>query len=135
MKFNIDSENSKKQFEIHIFRAKEDLKEAEILFEENSFRGAVSRAYYGFFEAAHAALITKGITAKTHAGVIAQFSLSFIKTKKIPVKFIRFFKEAEKAREEADYQFLKEFKKEEAENIIKTTKEFIEVIEKEFSKK
>ena len=74
MKFKIDSENSKKQFEIHIFRAKENLKEAEILFKEKSFRGAVSRAYYSFFEVAHAALITKGITAKTHAGRFGRYA-------------------------------------------------------------
>lgn len=134
MKFKINPENKKKQFEIHISRAKERIKSAKILFEETQYNDAISRAYYGFFEAAHAALITKGIAVKTHTGVIAQFSLHFIKTNKIPAKFIRFFKEAEKAREEADYQFLKKFGKEEAEKIIKTAEEFIKAIEEKFRK-
>lgn len=133
MKFEINPKNSQKQFEIHILRAKENLKEAEILFEKESFRGSVSRAYYGFFEATHAALITEGISAKTHAGAITQFSLNFVKTKKIPAKFIRLFKEAENAREEADYQFLKKFKKEEAKRIIETAREFIKEIQEKLS--
>ena len=133
MRFKIDPENSKKQFDAHIIRAEQNLKEAKILFEENSFRGAVSRAYYAFFEAAHAALITKGITAKTHSGVIIQFSLNFIKTKKIPSKFIKLFKEAEKAREEADYQFLKDFTEEEARRIINTAEDFLNEIKKKLS--
>jgi len=135
MKFKIDLQNTRKQSKIHILRAKENLKEAKILFREKSFRGAVSRAYYSFFEVAHAALITKGFVPKTHAGMIQLFSLHFIKTNKIPAKFARFFSIAREAREEADYQFLKEFKKEETERIIKTAGDFIEIIEKKFFQK
>lgn len=134
MKIELDTKNAKKQFDVHICRAKEDLEEAKILLKEKSYRGAVSRAYYSFFEAANAALITKGLTAKTHAGVIQLFSLNFVKTNEVPAKFARFFSKAREAREEADYQFLKEFTKEEAERIIKTADEFLEEIKEKFKK-
>ncbi len=134
MKIKLDPKNAKKQFDIHICRAKENLEEAKILLEEKSYRGAISRAYYSFFEAANAALITKGLVAKTHAGVIQLFSLNFVKTNEIPVKFARFFNRAREAREEADYQFLKEFTKKETERIIKTANEFLEEIEEKFKK-
>lgn len=134
MKFKINPENKKKQFKIHISRAKENLKGAKILLKEKNYRGAISRAYYAFFEAAHAALITKGITAKTHAGLITLFDLYFVKTKKVSKGFAKFYREAKKAREEADYGFLKKFTKEETEKIIKTASEFIKIIKKKFQK-
>lgn len=134
MKFPIEPKNRKKQFDRFIERAKERLEEAKILFEEKHYSGAISRAYYAFFEAAHAALITKGISAKTHAGVITLFSLHFVKTEQIPAQFIRFFKQAKEARETADYTFLKDFTKEETERIIQTAEDFVKEIEKRFKK-
>jgi len=132
MRFKIDPKNKKRQFDILISRAEERLEEAKILFQKEHCNGAVSRAYYSFFETAHAVLITKGMTAKTHAGLIALFSLHFIKTKKIPLKFVRFFKQAKEAREEADYGLLKKFTKKETEKIIETAKEFIKLVKSKF---
>jgi len=132
MKIKLDPKNTKKQFDIHICRAKENLEEAKILLKEKSYRGAISRAYYSFFEAANAALITKGLVAKTHAGVIQLFSLNFVKTNDVPAKFVRFFNRAREAREEADYQFLKEFTGEETKIIIKTAEEFLKEIKETF---
>ena len=129
MRFKIDPKNRKKQFDVLISRAEERLEEAKILFRKEHCNGAISRAYYSFFETAHAVLITKGISAKTHAGLITLFSLHFIKTKQIPVKFIRFFKQAKEAREEADYEIYKDFSKEAVETGIKAAKEFIRRVE------
>lgn len=133
MKINFDFQNRKRQFNTFILRAKERIEEAELLLNKNHCNGAVSRAYYAFFEAAHAVLITKGITARTHAGVIALFSLHFIKTNEISAKFIRFFKRAKEAREEADYHFLKKFTKEETRTIIDAAKDFIKAIEEKIA--
>jgi uncharacterized protein (UPF0332 family) len=58
--------------------------------------------------------------------------LHFIKTKKIPLKFIRFFKQAKEAREEADYGLLKKFSKKETEKIIETAEEFIKLVSDKF---
>lgn len=128
MRIEIPPEKRKQQFKILIKRARERIREAEILLEKKHYNGAISRAYYGFFEAGHAALITKGITAKTHAGIIMLFSLHFVKNRKIPVKFIRFFKKAQESREEADYHFLREFTREEAQTTIDTAKQFIKTV-------
>lgn len=132
MKFNISPENGRKQFKIFLSRAKGNLKEAKTLLKEKSYRGAISRAYYGFFEAGHAALITKGFSAKTHAGLIALFHLHLVKTNQISAKFARLFENAKKAREQADYHFLKKFNQEETARIVKAAEEFIKEIEKRF---
>lgn len=128
MKYNIKPENGRKQFNIFMSRAKERIEEAELLLSKNHYHGAVSRAYYCVFEAASAALITKGFAAKTHAGVAHLFEQHFVRTDEIPAKFARVFRKAKEAREEADYKFLKKITKQDAERVIKIAKEFIKVI-------
>lgn len=130
----IKPENREKQFEKLIQRARERVEEAKILFERSHYNGAISRAYYAFFEAGHAALITKGISPKTHAGIITLFSKYFVKPERIPARFIKLFKQAKEAREEADYILMKEFTKEEAKRIIDAAEDFIRKIEIEFKK-
>lgn len=135
MKFNITSENKKRQFKIHFQKARENLEEAKILMKEKHFRGAVSRAYYSIFEAARATLVTKGIAAKTHSGLISLFSLHFIKTKEIPAKFGEILKNAKEFREAADYGMVIEFDKKDAERIVKSAEEFIKMVEEKFKMK
>ncbi len=108
--------------------AKKRIHSAEILFEAEEYRDAVSRAYYAFFDAASALLLTEGIVAKTHSGLIALFGLHFIKKNKMKSKFATLFKRAKEAREEADYEIFKKFSKETTEDIIKTAKEFIKEV-------
>lgn len=101
-------------------------------YQKKVFIDAISRAYYAFFDAANALLITKGLVAKTHAGVITLFSLHFIKSKLIPLKYIRFFRQAKDAREQADYEILKKFSKLEAKQIIQTAQDFVDFVNKNF---
>jgi len=62
-----------------IDQANERITSAELLQKNGNFRDAVSRAYYAFFDAARAALLTKGMVAKTHKGVNILFEQHFIK--------------------------------------------------------
>lgn len=134
MTFKISPKNRNKQFLLLIKNAEERIQSAELLFGKGLYNDAVSRAYYGFLDTANALLITKGITAKTHAGVITLFSLHFIKTKLVPVQYIQFFRQAKDAREEADYEFLKRFTEKETKQILQTAKEFIRFVKDNFSK-
>ncbi len=68
--------------------------------------------------------------ARTHAGLITLFGLYFIKNGKIESKFARFFRMAKEAREEADYEVLKKFSKQETKEIIQRAEEFVDYIEK-----
>lgn len=121
---------SKEEIEKHIELAKKRLHSAKVLIKEGEYRDAVSRAYYAFFDAASALLLTEGLVAKTHAGLLSLFGLHFVKEGKIKPKFARFFRKAKEAREEADYEVYKEFSKKETKKIIQTAKEFIQEIEK-----
>lgn len=57
------------------------LEEAQILFDNAKYDGAVSRAYYAAFHYACAVLLNKGLEAKSHQGMQRLFHLHFIRTK------------------------------------------------------
>lgn len=128
MVVKISSKNRKRQAFLLIENAEERIKSANILLENKLYNDAISRAYYAFFDAANALLVTKGLMAKTHAGVINLFSMHFIKTKQVPVEYIKYFRQAKTAREEADYELLKKFNKQETQDIINTAEGFIKFI-------
>lgn len=77
--------------------------EAKILFDNEKYDGAVSRAYYSAFHYASAALLTKGLESRSHQGTQRLFHLHFIKTGVIGEKAGVLLSHAQKAREEADY--------------------------------
>jgi uncharacterized protein (UPF0332 family) len=54
-------------------RARTELDAAAVLSSSRFFDQSVSRAYYGAFYAAEAALLTLGETRSKHAGVVAAF--------------------------------------------------------------
>lgn len=133
MTTKISPGNRQKQFKLLIEKAKVRLDSAQVLLKRGNYNDAISRSYYAFFDTASALLISKGLFAKTHSGVVTLFGLHFIKTDLIPAKFARFFRQAKIAREEADYEALKKFTKEETQKIIESAKKFIDYVEKEFA--
>lgn len=135
MVFKINIKNRGKQFSLLIKKSEERIKSEKILLREKLYNDSISRAYYSFFDSANALLVTKGLSAKTHAGVISLFSLHFIKTKLISVKYIKLFRRAKEAREEADYELLKKFFKEDAEEIIAAAEDFLQFVKENFNKK
>jgi len=64
-------------------KAAQALSDAELLLENGSVEAAVNRGYYAVFQAARAALLTKGERPKTHSGVIQRFSYHFVRTEQI----------------------------------------------------
>lgn len=116
-------------------QAEEKLQAAKFLLKESFYNDAVSRAYYCIFFAASALLATKGISVKSHKGLLSQFSLVFIKTGLIDDSFVKSYKIAKELREEADYSIVRQLSKEEAisvitdaEEFLMNTKEFVETI-------
>lgn len=108
--------------------SKERLESARALLKIGNHRDSISRSYYAILDAARGLLLIHGFFAKTHDGAITLFNLKFIKTKKVAAKYGRIFREAEKSRVEADYRFLEEFSKKEAEHVYRRAKEFVAMV-------
>jgi uncharacterized protein (UPF0332 family) len=90
-----------------IEKAVRSLKAAQLAFDDGDMDGAVSRAYYGMFYAAKAALLHAGhpeaAAAKTHAGLIAAVGQHLVKPGYLPAVQGRALNELCQLRIAADY--------------------------------
>jgi uncharacterized protein (UPF0332 family) len=114
--------------------AEENLEEAEILFKNGKYKGAISRAYYAMFNSARALLLIKDICPKKHAGVLKMFGLEFINKGHLDNIYSKYYQEAYDMRHKVDYEPRFQVNEEMAEKIIDEASEFLykvkEVIEK-----
>lgn len=104
---------------------------AQVLGENGFWNSAVNRLYYSAFYAVNALLVKNEIYARSHSGVKNQFSLHFIKTKKLDIKYGRLFGELFDWRQKGDYENLFDFDEASVRPLFEQVEEFIEAIEYE----
>ncbi|MEM2914565.1 MAG: HEPN domain-containing protein, partial [Candidatus Bathyarchaeia archaeon] len=92
---------------------------AKSLLEKSLLEDSVSRAYYAMSHAAQAILYTKGLKARSHAGVKSLFGEHIVKKGVIDEEFGKAFSRAFDLRQKSDYEVQAEFKIEDVEEIIK----------------
>ena len=114
---------------IRIANAKKTLKEVSILIENELWNTAVNRLYYACFYAVTALLHNFELDAKTHSGVQNVFGLNFIKTGIISIESGKFFTTIFEMRQDADYEDLVEYEKEDVMNLLEPTNLLIAQIE------
>ncbi|MBI2345693.1 MAG: HEPN domain-containing protein [Deltaproteobacteria bacterium] len=101
------------------------LRQAHLLFQNKEFDGCISRAYYAVFHYVSALLLTQGIEARSHEGLVRLFNLHFIRTAIFPKRYSTILSHAQKAREESDYRPEIPFTEEDAKNRLTEAEEFI----------
>ncbi len=111
-------------------QAKENLEEAEALFNISKFKGANNRSYYSIFHAIKAILALDEIDFKKHSSVIAYFNKEYISKNIFPRELGKRVSEARFFREKSDYMDFYIVTKEECENQIETAKIMIKSAEK-----
>jgi uncharacterized protein (UPF0332 family) len=89
-------------------RARNTLREADTLIENQHWPGAVNRLYYAAFYAARALLATHGVEASKHSGTIALFQRHFVKAGVVPPDIARVLQRSFDERQAADYGDLPE---------------------------
>ena len=115
---------------LHLERADDCIKDAELLLSADRNHAAVGRGYYAMFHSATAALLNKDIKRHSHQGIISSFGREFIKTGQVEPGFHKYFTEAFNLRQESDYQPLVEITREQADKVVERAKEFIEICRK-----
>ena len=63
-----------------IKKAKDLLRQAELLLKNNEYDGSVNRSYFAIFHAIRALLALVGLDSRKHTGVISYFDQYFVKT-------------------------------------------------------
>ena len=111
-------------------QAKENLEEAEVLFNINKFKGASNRAYYAIFHAIKALLALEETDFKKHSSVIAYFNKEYVSKKIFSRELGKKVGRARFFREKSDYVDFYIVTKEECQEQIETARKVIDEIEK-----
>lgn len=90
---------------------------------------AANRYYYACFHAVQGLFISEGISAHTHAGLISQFSLNFVKTNKVSVSSGSFLARLMQLRQKADYNCAFDITEEEVKEIAPLAHNFVKAIQ------
>lgn len=119
-----------KQLSIHrLEQAKENIEEAELLYNEKKYKGANNRAYYSIFHSIKAVLALEPIDFKRHKDVIAYFNKKYVHMEIFPKKIGHKIARASTIREDSDYDDEFVVKQEETEEQIETAKELFKLVE------
>ncbi len=117
-------------------KAKENLKIAQLSFDNECYNACANRSYFASFQAAIAALAANGIQSNKneHAWVQSEFNLQLIKRKKVyPAVFKKYLPNMQIERNVADYS-KKDISRKVALRQFSHAKEMIGLIEKELIK-
>ena len=121
--------SSSHEVALHLARAREDVQVAEELFRDGHLRGAVSRAYYAMYHAAHALLRSRGLTAKSHKGLLSVVSEQFVQTGELDRGHFAALRVAKELREESDYDVGAVVEEAEARRVLEDAGAFLHVVE------
>ena len=105
--------------------AEERLKAARLLLEKQMYADAASRVYYAVFQAARAALSTKGLDSRKHSGIIGLFNQQFVKTGILPKDYGKILKSSKDLRQAGDYDDFYLVSREEALAAVENASRFI----------
>lgn len=122
----ISKELSKHRLE----QAKEELEDAKLLYNNKRYKSANNRAYYSIFHSIRAVLALEGIDFKRHKDVQAYFNKNYVSTEIFPKKMGHKIAEANKIREDSDYDDKFVSNNEDTLNQINTAEELISLVEK-----
>ena len=106
--------------------AKERLAAARLLLDKGKLPDAVNRIYYAAFHAARAVMTALGRPeAKTHSGLISEFSLWVVRPGILEARDASALRRSFEARETSDYTIAALFDREEGEGLLPDIETFL----------
>jgi len=115
---------------IYVNGARDALTSAVYNLDGDFYGVAINRAYYAFFYAATALLLTLDITRSKHTGVMATFREQFVKSGAFPIEDSRAYGEAFELRNVTDYELLGQADSVQALEAIQNARGFVERCER-----
>jgi uncharacterized protein (UPF0332 family) len=112
-----------------IEQAKATKNEAKLMIDNDMFRGAINRIYYGMFYMLLALALKYEFDSSKHGQLTGWFNKTFIKEAVIERRFGRILREAFEHRQKSDYAVYIEYTKEEVQSKYKLMQEFLAYIE------
>jgi len=84
-------------------QSKRELEDAKLLYNNHSYLSANNRAYYSIFHAIRAVLALEPIDFKKHKDVLAYFNKNYVNTEIFPRTIGKRIIQANRLREDSDY--------------------------------
>ncbi|MBQ4161865.1 MAG: HEPN domain-containing protein [Parabacteroides sp.] len=109
-------------------KAQEVYEAANVLYMASQWNSVINRLYYACFYSATALLLYKKISAKSHSGVIGQFSEQIVRTGLVSIEEFRVYAKLLNWRSKGDYNDLFDFTKEDVDSMMNPTKHFIDKV-------
>ncbi len=106
-------------------KAEETYQAAVVLYNACQWNSVINRLYYACFYVASALLLYKHIPAKSHSGVIGQFSEQIVRPGFISVEEFRVYAKLLNWRSKGDYSDLFDFTKEDVDSMMEPAATFI----------
>ena len=125
----MSSDEQAKIIAYKIKKARETINEVPVLIQNQFWNSAVNRIYYACFYVVGALAVTKGISAKSHAGVKQMFSLHFILPGIIDVESGKFYSTLFDMRQIGDYKDFFDFEEEDVMGLFEPAEQLITKIE------
>jgi uncharacterized protein (UPF0332 family) len=119
------NENFKALLMYRLEQATESLESAELLYEHEKYRSAISRAYYAMFYSVLALLANQPSTTSKHSGVISRFDRDFVKTGHFDKVFSKWLHDAFDLRQRADYREMFDIDAPRTDEVIQHAKKFV----------
>ena len=110
-------------------KAKGSLRIAESLLNEGEYSVSLNRSYYAVFHAVRAVNALDGFDSSKHSGVIGHFNREHVKTGDFDKDTSKVIRHAMDLREQADYEDFYLASRQDAEEILEKTKEFLLKVE------
>lgn len=125
---NETNENMTAYIRYRLEKAQEVYQAACVLYDASQWNSVINRLYYACFYSATALLLYKNISAKTHAGVISQFSENIVRPGILTTDEFRVYAKLLNWRSKGDYSDLFDFTKEDVDTMMQPTKHFIDKV-------
>ena len=110
-------------------KAKNTLSYAKSYINDTTLDSTVNRIYYAMFYAVNALLITKELYSSKHSGVRSIFNREIVNEGLIEKQWGEFFTDMFDRRQKGDYKDFVKFEKQDVEEWLKKSEEFINKIE------
>ena len=124
----MNNEDRKTMVGLQMEKANRFMEQAEMVRDLKQWDMAANRYYYACFHAVQALFIHNGLASRTHAGMLRQFGLHFIKTGIIEDRLGGFLTRMEQLREKGDYNCIFSINEEELCTIVEPAHELVKVI-------
>lgn len=116
---------SQEYVEYRIARARESLRDAQLLIDSGSLHSAVNRLYYACFYIVSALLLTQGLSSSKHTGVRSLFIKHWVNADAMSKENGRFFNRLFETRQKSDYKDLVTFEREDVERWFDEAEAFV----------